>query len=171
MRWSFLETGGEPGVSPSGPPSTTCYPAGPSLPWVPCVTVPPLPRYSAPRRLPPAPLGSLRLTRASRYRACFTAFVVALSGSWPGRSPQGTPGPVVARSPHPGWRHGDRGFSHVPAGPRCRPAPLAHPGGVLCTRRSRPPEWCLPAQAHRRLWPRCCGGSPVDHDSTSCGAP
>jgi hypothetical protein len=39
------------------------------------------------------------------------------SGSWPGRSPQVTPGPVVARSPRPGMRLGDRGFSQVPAFP------------------------------------------------------
>ena len=62
----------------------------------------------------PAPLGSLHSTFASRYRACFTAFVVSPSGSWPGRSPQVTPGPLVARSPNPGCMHGDRWFSQVP---------------------------------------------------------
>ena len=52
-------------------------PASPSLPWVPWVAVPHLPRYYAPLRLPPAHLGSLRLSLASRYRACFTVFVVS----------------------------------------------------------------------------------------------
>ena len=52
-------------------------PASPSLPGVPWVAVPHLPRYSAPRRLPPAHLGSLRLSLASRYRACFTVCVVS----------------------------------------------------------------------------------------------
>jgi hypothetical protein len=52
-------------------------PASPSLQWVPWVAVPHLPRYYAPLRLPPAHLGSLRLSLASRYRACFTVFVVS----------------------------------------------------------------------------------------------
>jgi hypothetical protein len=52
-------------------------PASPSLPWVPWVAVPHLPRDSAPRRRPPAPRGSLRLSLASRYRACFMVFVVS----------------------------------------------------------------------------------------------
>ena len=117
MLWSFLETVGEPGVSPRGPSRQTLCPAVPSLPWVPWVAVPHLPRYYAPLRLPPAPLGSLRSSLASRYRACFTAFVVSPSGSWPGRSPQGTPGPLVTRSPIPGVMLGARWFSHVPAFP------------------------------------------------------
>ena len=35
-----------------------------------------------------APLGSLRLSLASRYLACFRAFVVSLAGSCPGGSPK-----------------------------------------------------------------------------------
>ena len=109
-----MDTVGEPGVSPIGPSRKTLCPALPSLQWVPWVAVPHLPRYYAPLRLPPARLGSLRLSLASRYRACFTAFVVSLSGSWPGRSPQVTPGPLVTRSPNPGIMRGDRWFSQVP---------------------------------------------------------
>ena len=52
-------------------------PASPSLQWVPWVAVPHLPRYYAPLRLPPAHLGSLRWSLASRYRACFMVFVVS----------------------------------------------------------------------------------------------
>src|SRR5207302_2107690 len=55
-----------------GPSRKTLCPALPSLQWVPWVSVPHLPRYYAPLRLPPARLGSLHSTFASRYRACFT---------------------------------------------------------------------------------------------------
>src|SRR5262249_24350149 len=88
-----------------------------SLLWVPWAAVPHLHWYYAPLRLPPARLGSLHSTFASRYRACFTAFVVSLSASWPGRRPQVTPGPLVARSPNPGMMLGDRWFSQVPEFP------------------------------------------------------
>ncbi len=81
ILWSFMDTVGEPGVSPLGPPRETLCPALPSLQWVPWVAVPHLPRYYAPLRLPPARLGSLRLALASRYRACFMTFVVSPSGS------------------------------------------------------------------------------------------
>ena len=50
----------------------------------------------------PPPLGSLRLSLASRYLACFRLFVVSLTGSWPGRSAQTAPGLLVTRSPTPG---------------------------------------------------------------------
>ena len=51
----------------------------------------------------PVPLGLLRLSLASRYLACSRAFVVSLAGSCPGGSPANTPGPVVTRSPMPGY--------------------------------------------------------------------
>jgi hypothetical protein len=84
LLWSFMDTVGEPGVSPSGPSRHTFCPALPSLQWGPWGAVPHLHRYYAPLRLPPAPLGSLRLSLASRYRACFTAFVGSSAGAWPG---------------------------------------------------------------------------------------
>jgi hypothetical protein len=104
-----------------------------SLPWFPPVG------HSARRRLPsrgslgshfptfigtmrrydchPVPLGSLRLSLASRYLACFRAFVVSLAGSCPGGSPrtrQGlwSPGPPVRAA-----RQGDRWLSQVPEFP------------------------------------------------------
>ena len=61
-------------------------------------------------------------------------FVVSHLGSWPGGSPQATPGPVVARSPSSGMSQGDRWFSHVPKSPLCMHALLSDPGGVLGTR-------------------------------------
>jgi hypothetical protein len=52
------------------------------------------------------------------------AFVVSLAGSWPSASRPGTPGPVVARSPYPGYRQGDRWLSQVPKLPLGMHAPL-----------------------------------------------
>ena len=75
----------------------------PSLPWVPWASVPHLLRYYATLRLPPVPLGGLRLSLVPRYLACFPPFVVSLSGSCPGGSPANTPGPLVTRSPIPGY--------------------------------------------------------------------
>jgi hypothetical protein len=48
-------------VSPISPPSRTVCPASPSLPWVAWASLPHLPRYCAPLRLPAALLGSLRV--------------------------------------------------------------------------------------------------------------
>ncbi len=50
-------------------------PTAPSLPWVAWASLPHLRRYYTPLRLPSVPLGSLRLSLASRYLACF-------HGSW-----------------------------------------------------------------------------------------
>jgi hypothetical protein len=77
-------------------------PTSPSLPWVAWVSLPHVPRYSATLRLPPVPLGVLRLSLVPRYLACFSLFVVSPQGSWSGRSAQSTPGPLVTRSPNPG---------------------------------------------------------------------
>jgi len=46
-------------------------PTAPSLPWVAWASLPHLRRYYTPLRLPSVPLGSLRLSLASRYLACF----------------------------------------------------------------------------------------------------
>ena len=51
---------------------------------------------------------------------------------------QGTPGPLVSRSPFPALPQGDRWLSHVPAFPLWKPAPLSDPGGVLDTRPCAP---------------------------------
>jgi hypothetical protein len=82
----------------------------------------------------PTRLGSLRSSLASRYLACFRAFVVALTGSCSGGSPrprQGfwSPGPPVRA-----YGPGERWLSHVPEFPLCMHAPLSDPGGVLPTR-------------------------------------
>jgi hypothetical protein len=67
----------------------------------------------------PAPLGSLHLSLASRYLACFQTFVMALPGSCPRGSPRNTPGPLVTRSPNPG-----RSSRRPVALPRARVPPV-----------------------------------------------
>jgi hypothetical protein len=107
-----------------------------SLQGVPWASLPHLLRYYAPRRLPPARLGPLRLSLASRYLACFRRFVVSPQGSWAGRSPPRTPGLLVVRSPFPGVAQGDRWLSQVPEFPLEIHAPLSDPGGVPSARQS-----------------------------------
>ena len=84
-------------VSPIFPPSRTVCPASPSLQWVAWASLPHLPRYCAPLRLPPVPLGSLRFRSlpntlsASSVCVPYGSFVV-------GSSPP-TPGLLVNRYP------------------------------------------------------------------------
>ncbi len=99
----------------------------------------------------PVPLGLLRVSLASRYLACFRAFVVSLAGSCPSGSPADTPGPLVTRSPIPGLSS-----RRQMALPRSRVPPVK-------TCPALRPRWCpryapkriqdcsLPALAHRRL--------------------
>jgi hypothetical protein len=51
-------------------PTGTLCSTSPSLPWGLWASVPHLPRYYATLRLPPAPLGVLRLSLVPRYLAC-----------------------------------------------------------------------------------------------------
>jgi hypothetical protein len=106
----------------------------PSLPWVAWASLPHLPRYSAPLRLPSCPSRSPSLVARSPIPCVLPLFVVSRMGSPPGGSPRTTPGPVVTRSPLPGIAHGDRWLSHVPELPLWTHAPLSDPGGVLDTR-------------------------------------
>src|SRR5262249_8330908 len=79
------------------------------------------------------------------------SFVVSPQGSWPGRSAQPTPGPLVTRSPTPGMcartqmalpRSRVPPLKTCPAlRPRCCPAHLPN----------RPQDCCLPATGNRRL--------------------
>src|SRR5215813_3891213 len=94
--------------------------------------------YYATLRLPPGPLGVLRLSLVPRYLACS-------SRSW---CPRRARGLVEAPNPRQGlWspgppvrdvRQGARGLSQVPEFPLWTHAPLSDPGGVLGTRQSAP---------------------------------
>ena len=129
-------------------------PGGAFPPVGPWVTVPHLLRYYAPLRLPPAHLGSLRLSLASRYRACFTAFVVSLAGSWPGSKPPDharalwSPGPPIrdvgtetGGSPtFPRYPSEDMPRSQTPV-VSCALAALAH--RIVAFRRMQTVGFCL----------------------------
>ena len=105
-------------------PTGTLCPTSPSLQWVAWVSLPHLRRYYATLRLPPGPLGVLRLSLVPRYLACS-------SRSW---CPRRARGLVEAPSPRQGlWspgppvrdvRQGARGLSQVPEFPLWTHAPL-----------------------------------------------
>ena len=134
-------------VLPTGSPARRRLPSrGSRGPWFPTFT-------GTMRRddCHPVPLGLLRLALASRYLACFRAFVVSLAGSCPSGSPADTPGPLVTRSPTPGM---------------CARTQMALPSSRVPPLKTCPalrPRWCpryapkriqdcsLPALAHRRL--------------------
>jgi hypothetical protein len=141
-----------------------------SLPWVLWASVPHLPRYYAPRRLPPCPSQVASLVARFPIPCPPCAFVVSLTGSWPGRGPQTTPGLLVTRSPMPGMCQGARGLSQVPALPLWMPAPLSDPGGVLRTRLRAPRTVaCRPLEAVGFPF-GTAEGYPRVHDATHCGA-
>src|SRR5262249_6943461 len=97
-----------------------------SLPWVAWASLPHLPRYYAPLRLPPPRLGGLHLSLvpdtlpASLVRGLPYGLVA-------GRKLPVTPGPWVTRSPNPGIRQGDRRLSHVPKFPPLKTCPALRP--------------------------------------------
>ena len=125
-------------------------PTAPSLPWVAWASLPHFHRYYAPLRLPPPPLGVLRLSLVPRYLACFSRL-------W---SPAG----LVAQSKRPGYA---RAFGHpVPhsgsktrrqvALPRsCVPpwktCPALRPRWCPEPSPSRVQDCCLPVTGNRRL--------------------
>lgn len=88
---------GELEVSPICPPSRTVCPASPSLQWVAWASLPHLPRYCAPLRLPPIPLRSLRLR--SLPNTLPASSVCVPYGSFMGGSLPSTPGLLVNRYP------------------------------------------------------------------------
>ena len=137
-RGSVGVTGGDLNVSPVCLARSTGCPTSPALQGVPGAAVPPLPRDEAPCRLPLARLRTLRVALAPHYRAWFCGVGVSPSGSWSGRPPQTTPGPLVTRAPNPGVCPGDTWLSQGPALPLGLPAPLVDPGGLLGPRHVAP---------------------------------
>ena len=112
----------------------------PSLPWVAWASLPHLPWYYAPLRLPPCPSRGPSLVARSPI-PCLLPCV------------RGVPIGLVARAEAPGHarafghpvphssgncRQGDRWLSQVPKFPLWRHAPLSDPGGVLRTRQNAP---------------------------------
>jgi hypothetical protein len=90
-------------VSPICPPSRTVCPASPSLRWVAWASLPHLPRYCAPLRLPAVRLRSLRLR--SLPNTLPASWVCVPCGSFVGGSSPPTPGLLVNRYPSSSGRH------------------------------------------------------------------
>jgi hypothetical protein len=102
----------------------------------------------------PARLGSLRLSLASRYLACFRAFVVSLTGSCPGGSPKDHArafGHPVPQSGSVTRRQVALPSSRVPPVKTC---PALRPRWCPAYSPYRTQDCCLPALANRRLSPR-----------------
>ena len=152
LRW-LVRAAARPLVPPSG----ACGPVSPALPGVPWASVPHLPGrrrvpaappYLAPRRRPPAPLGSRRWPLALRYPA--------------GRRPWGAgPGSRTA---------GSRWLSPCPSPPGPT-GPARRPRWCPDHSPSRVQDGGLPPQATRRLAPHALRPLLADHTSTSVGAP
>jgi hypothetical protein len=118
-----------------------------------------------------APLGALRVSLASRYLACFRAFVVSLTGSCLGGSPEdhasacGHPVPLSGRS-----------IRRQVALPRSRATPMApcpalRPRWCPAHSPKRAQDCCLPVSGHRRLSsPYHLERYPFVHNYTHCGA-
>ena len=120
----------------------------------------------------PAPLGTLRLSRAARVPCRLPSFVVAVAGSWLGGSP-------------PGPRQGG-GVSRLPRPATVARRPVALPRSRVTPRPPCPalrPRWCprllpvrawdccLPATGNRRLSPPDqLEGYPDVHNYTHFGA-
>src|SRR5262245_28861757 len=124
-----------------------------SLPGVAWASLPHLRRYYASLRLPPARLGPLRWSLASRYLACFRQFVVSPSGSCAGPSPPRTPGLLVVRSPLSGSgarRQVALPSSRVTPGDTC---PALRPRWSPVGSPQRLRDCCLPVPRNRRLSP------------------
>jgi len=137
---------GERKVSPLFPTRGTLCSTAPSLPWVAWASLPHLPRYDAPLRLPPCP------SRA-RYLACFRTFVVSLAGSCPGGSLEdharafGHPVPIPGTSSR---RQVALPRSRVPP---MAPCPALRPRWCPAHSPYRAQDCCLPATGNRRLSP------------------
>ena len=122
----------------------------PSLPWVAWASLPHLPGYYAPLRLPPPPLGVLHLSLVPRYLACFRR-------SWcPLRAHGQEEAPGHARAfGHPVPQSGNDARRQV-ALPSSRVPPLEACPALRprwCPGHSpyRTQDCCLPALANRRL--------------------
>src|SRR5262245_4729743 len=146
-------------------------PTAPSLPWAAWASLPHLPWYYAPLRLPPPHLRGLHLSFAAPIPCLLPSFVVSLTGSCPrgsSRARQGfwSPGPPVRA-----W-----GSRRQVALPSSRVTPMAtcpalRPRWCPVPSPYRVQDCCLPALANRRLSPQyLLEGYPSVHDYTHFGA-
>ena len=159
-------------VSPIYPPIGTVCPASPSLPWVPWASVPHLPRYCAPLRLPSIRLGSLRVRSLPNTLSASSLCVPC--GSFMGGSSPSTPGLLVCRYPYSSGSVGKEigGSPKFPSSPSDDMLRSPQTPVVSCLAR---PYASRTAAFHSRqsvgFLPGFSGDYPVDHDSTHFGAP
>jgi hypothetical protein len=158
-------------VSPLYPPSRTVCPASPSLQWVAWASLPHLPRYCAPLRLPTVPLGSLRVR--SLPNTLSAPSVCVPSGSQGIGSAPLAPGLLVNRYPSSsGSKDKETGGS---------PKFPSFPSDGMLRSPQTPVVSCLArlnasrtAAFHSRqsvgFLPSFDGDYPVDHHSTHFGA-
>jgi hypothetical protein len=162
---------GELEVSPICPPSRTVCPASPSLQWVAWASLPHLPRYCAPLRLPAVRLRSLRLR--SLPNTLPASWVCVPCGSFVVGSSPPTPGLLVNRYPSSSGRHnketaGSPKFPSFPSDDMLRSpqTPVVSCLARLDARRT--------AAFHSRqsvgFLPGFRGDYPLDHDYTHFGA-
>jgi len=126
-------------------------PTAPSLLWVAWASLPHLPRYYAPLRLPPCPSRVASLVARFPIPCLLLWFVVSPKGSLSGRSAQTAPGPLVTRSPTPGlWSRRQVALpsSRVPPLKTC---PALRPRWCPAHSPKRTQDCCLPATGNRRL--------------------
>jgi hypothetical protein len=163
---------GELEVSPLYPPRRTVGPASPSLQWVAWASLPHLPRYCAPLRLPAGPLGSLRFRSLPNPRSA-SWFCVPCGSLVVGSSPP-TPGLLVSRDPCSAG-HSDQetgGSPQFPSSP-CDDL-LRSPQTPVVSCPARPCAVRTPAfhSLHSvGFLPGSTGIILMDHDYTHFGAP
>jgi len=171
-RWRCGGTVGELNVSPGGLSSSTCCPALPSLQWGLWASVPHLPRYSAPLRLPHCP--SQVASLVARFPIpCPLRFVRAIPYGlvlW-AKPPDHARafGHPVPQSGHVTRRHVALPSSRATPVYAC---PALRPRWCPPCSPKRLQDCCLPATGNRRLSPPyTLEGYPLVHDYTHFGAP
>src|SRR5262249_23677728 len=134
-------------------------------------SLPHLPRYYAPLRLPPPRLGGFARRSPSRYLACFHAFVVSLTGSCPG----GSATDHARAFGHPVPYSGSATTRQValPTSPLTPldPCPALRPRWGPAHSPYRTQDCCLPVRGNRRRSSPCHWERyPAVHDATLFGA-
>src|SRR5215510_6198857 len=122
----------------------------PSLPWVAWASLPHLPRYYAPLRLPPPRLEVLHLSLVPRYLACFHRSWSPLRA----RSREEAPGHARALGhPVPQSGYKTRSQAALPRSqvPPVKTCPALSPRWCPAHSPCRAQDCCLPATGNRRL--------------------
>ena len=170
MLWSFMETVGEPGVSPRGPSRHNVMPG---------VAFPPVGPVG--RGSPPSPVLCAAQTPPcpSRVASLVARFPIprllhGVRGVLIGLVAWVKPPGHARACGHPVPQSGSCARRQVvlprSRAPPVKTCPALRPRWCPAHSPYRTQDCCLPALAHRRLLPRYRCGYPADHDSTYFGA-